>query len=151
MAGRGEAEEFRDELPPAVSDRIDLLGQVSEDEKAQMLRSVDIYCAPNTGQESFGIILLEALAAGTPIVASDLDAFKQVLRGGAVGSLFTVGDPVALADALGALLDDPRRAPNSRRPGPGGRPFDWAVIAGQVMRVYELAIGGPGERVGRLR
>ncbi len=63
VAGRGEAAEFRSGLAPEVSERIDLLGQVSEHDKARMLRSVDIYCAPNTGQESFGIILLEALAA----------------------------------------------------------------------------------------
>ena len=84
-----------------------------------MLRSVDVYCAPNTGQESFGIILLEAMAAGTPIVASDLDAFKQVLRGGEVGRLFPAGDPAALAAALDALLDDP--APSRRLGGGRGR------------------------------
>jgi phosphatidyl-myo-inositol alpha-mannosyltransferase len=152
VAGRGEAEQFRAELPPEVSERIDLLGQVSEDDKARLLRSVDIYCAPNTGQESFGIILLEALAACTPIVASDLDAFKQVLRGGEIGSLFTAGDPVALADALDALLDDPARRQALAAAGAiAVAPFDWPVIAEQVMRVYELAIGGPHEQVRRLR
>jgi phosphatidylinositol alpha-mannosyltransferase len=152
VAGRGEAEEFRAELPAEVSERIDLLGQVSEDDKARLLRSVDIYCAPNTGQESFGIILLEALAAGTPIVASDLDAFKQVLRGGAIGSLFAAGDPAALADALDALLDDPARRQALAAAGAVAvAPFDWPVIAEQVMRVYELAIGGPHEQARRLR
>jgi phosphatidylinositol alpha-mannosyltransferase len=143
VAGRGEADEFRASLPGEVSARIDLLGQVSEDDKARMLRSVDIYCAPNTGQESFGIILLEALAARTPIVASDLDAFKQVLRGGEVGLLFPVGDAHQLALAIEALLDDPAlRASLAAAGAAAVAPFDWTVIAAQVMRVYEVAVGG---------
>jgi phosphatidylinositol alpha-mannosyltransferase len=75
VAGRGEAEEFLAGVPRAVRERIDLMGQVSEHDKARMLKSVDVYCAPNTGQESFGVILLEAMAARTPIVASELEAF----------------------------------------------------------------------------
>ncbi len=152
VAGRGEADEFRAELPRAVSDRIDLLGQVSEDDKARVLRSVDIYCAPNTGQESFGIILLEAMAAHTPIVASDLDAFSQVLKGGTVGRLFPVGDAGALATALDELLDDqPRRRALGAAGAAAVAPFDWTVIAGQIMRVYEVAISGTSVPGGRLR
>ncbi len=79
VAGRGDADDFLAGLPPAVADRVDLLGQVSETDKARLLRSIDVYCAPNTGQESFGIILLEAMAARTAIVASDIDAFRRVL------------------------------------------------------------------------
>ena len=74
-----------------------------------MLRSVDVYVAPNTGGESFGMILTEAMAAGTPVVASDLDAFRRVLDGGRAGALFPTGDAAALAAALGELLDDPAR------------------------------------------
>ena len=68
-----------------------------------------MFCAPNTGGESFGIVLAEAMAAGAPIVASDLDAFRQVLRGGEAGELFATGDPADLAQAAGRLLDDPAR------------------------------------------
>src|SRR5206468_2918843 len=107
VAGRGEADEFRSRLPGGVRDRIDLLGQVSETDKARMLRSVDVYCAPNTGQESFGVILLEAMAAHTPIVASDLEAFRRVLDGGAAGALVRPGDAGALADTLTQVLADP--------------------------------------------
>jgi len=154
VAGRGEADEFRAGLPDEVSARIDLLGQVSEDDKARMLRSVDIYCAPNTGQESFGIILLEALAARTPIVASDLDAFKQVLRRGEVGRLFPVGDAHQLAEAIEALLDDASLRSSLAAAGANAvAPFDWTVIAAQVMRVYEVAVSGTSSAVsaGRLR
>ncbi len=128
-----------------LAGRIDLLGQVSEADKAQLLRSVDVYCAPNTGQESFGVILLEAMAAGTAIVASDIEAFRRVLDGGAAGQLFATGDPQALAGALAGLLDDPDR--RDRLVAAGAKavaPFDWSIIVEQVLRVYELAIAGAG-------
>jgi phosphatidylinositol alpha-mannosyltransferase len=106
---------------------------------------VDVYCAPNTGQESFGVILLEAMAAGAPIVASDLEAFRRVLAGGAAGELFRAADGAALAIALGRLLDDPdRRAALATAGRAAVAPFDWTRIAGEVLRVYELAIAGAG-------
>ncbi len=145
VAGRGEADDFRAGLPAGLRGRIDLLGQVSERDKARMLHSVEVYCAPNTGQESFGIILLEAMAARTAIVASDIDAFRQVLDGGAAGELFETGNPVALADTLATLLDDPARRERLIAGGTNAvAPFDWSIIAEQVLRVYELAIAGAG-------
>lgn len=153
VAGRGEAEEFLDEVPAVLRDRIDLMGQVSEHDKARMLKSVDVYCAPNTGQESFGIILLEAMAAQTPIVASELDAFKRVLDGGVAGQLFPIGDSAGLARELARVLDDPALA--ARLVAAGTKtvaPFDWSVVVKEVLRVYELAIAGasapldPGRR-----
>jgi phosphatidylinositol alpha-mannosyltransferase len=149
VAGRGEAEDFLSDLPPAVAQRIDLLGQVSDVDKARMLRSVDVYCAPNTGQESFGVILLEAMAAGTAIVASDLEAFRRVLDGGAAGALFPAGDARALAQVLAATLDDP--AGRARLVAAGERavaPYDWKIVAQEILRVYELAIAGAGVRPG---
>ncbi len=147
VAGRGEAEDFLDELPPAVADRLDLLGQVSESDKARMLASVDVYCAPNTGGESFGVILLEAMAARTPVVASDLPAFRRVLGAGTAGRQFPVGDADALAAALGAVLDDPDE--RRRLVAAGERavaPYDWSVIVREVLRVYELSVAASGER-----
>ena len=85
-------------MPPAYRDRVVLLGQVSDADRVRMLHSVDVFCAPNTGGESFGYVLVEAMASGAPIVASDIDAFRQVLRGGEAGELFSVGNPAALAD-----------------------------------------------------
>src|SRR5439155_2732336 len=107
VAGPGELDE-------PLDDRVVLLGQVGEREKAQVYRSVDVFVAPNTGGESFGIILLEAMAAGTPIVASDLDAFRRVLETsvtdvGVAGALATVGDPESLAHACDSLLTAPGR------------------------------------------
>ncbi len=69
-------------LPKELRERVEFLGMVSDEDKARLLRSVDVYVAPNTGGESFGIILVEALSAGAPVLASDLDAFAQVLDQG---------------------------------------------------------------------
>jgi phosphatidylinositol alpha-mannosyltransferase len=143
VAGRGDAEAFRAGLPRTVADHVELLGQVSEPDKARLLRSVDVYCAPNTGQESFGVILLEAMAAHTAVVASDIDAFRRVLDGGRAGALFEVGDAAALAATLDSLLDDPaRRAELVALGEQAVRPFDWNVVVAEVLRVYELAIAG---------
>jgi phosphatidylinositol alpha-mannosyltransferase len=138
VAGPGEPEEALDGLSPELRARIVLLGLVSEVDKARMLRSVDVYAAPNLGGESFGMILTEAMAAGTPIVASDLDAFRAVLDGGAAGVLFPTGDDAALAAALAALLDDPaRRLALAARARDTVAAYDWPLVAAQVVAVYE--------------
>jgi phosphatidylinositol alpha-mannosyltransferase len=145
VAGRGDADDFLDDVPERVAERIDLLGQVSEHDKARLLRSVDVYCAPNTGQESFGVILLEAMAARTAIVASDIEAFRQVLAGGSAGRQFATGDAAALAEALAEVLDDPVLREHLVAAGDEAvAPYDWDVIVAEVLRVYELAIAGAG-------
>jgi phosphatidylinositol alpha-mannosyltransferase len=145
VAGRGEAEQFLAQVPREVADRIDLLGLVSEQDKARLLCSVDVYVAPNTGQESFGIILLEAMAARTAIAASDIEAFRKVLAGGAAGALFPAGDGSALAEVLAGLLDDPARRAELIAVGERAvAPYDWSVIVNEILRVYEIAIAGTG-------
>jgi phosphatidylinositol alpha-mannosyltransferase len=140
VAGRGDAEQFLTDLPESLIAHVELLGQVSEADKARLLRSVDVYCAPNTGQESFGVILLEAMAARTAIVASDLDAFRLVLGDGTAGRLSTPGDADALAEALAAVLDDAVLREQLVEAGERAvAPYDWSVIAQDVLRVYELA------------
>ena len=134
-----------DQVPPAVRDRVVLLGQVSDADKVRMLHSVDVFCAPNTGGESFGNVLVEAMAAGAPIVASDLDAFRQVLRGGRAGELFANGNPDDLAAAVGRMLDDPaRRAPLAAAAAAAVREFDWSVVARDVLRVYQAVAPAAG-------
>lgn len=143
VAGRGDAADFLADLPSGLAERFDLLGQVSEADKARMLTSVDVYCAPNTGQESFGVILLEAMAARTPIVASDIAAFSRVLDAGRAGRQFATGDPAALADALAEVLDDASLREQLVTAGAEVvAPYDWGVIVSDVLRVYELAIAG---------
>jgi phosphatidylinositol alpha-mannosyltransferase len=110
-----------------------------------MLHSVDVFCAPNTGGESFGYVLVEAMASGAPIVASDLEAFRQVLRDGAAGELFPAGDAAALARAAARLLDDPAlRASLAAEASAAVREFDWSVVAKDVLRVYEAVAPASG-------
>jgi len=126
---------------PSVPDGVTLLGQVSEEMKASLYRSVDVFVAPNTGGESFGIILLEAMAAGAPIVASDLDAFRRVLGDGAAGQLASVGDPSSFAHGIASLLDSPLRRTQLSAAGRSlVSRYDWSVVAVEVLHVYETAI-----------
>jgi phosphatidylinositol alpha-mannosyltransferase len=141
VAGPGDAEDALDLIPRAFRPRVTLLGLVSETDKARMLRSVDLYVAPNTGGESFGIILTEAMAAGATIVASDLDAFRRVLDDGRAGALFPTGNAAALAGCLDLLLDDPpRRAALAAVGQSTVAAFDWPVVAAKVVDVYASAI-----------
>jgi len=124
--------------------QVEVLGAVDDARKAAVLGAATVFCAPHTGGESFGIVLAEAMAAGAPIVASDLDAFRMVLRGGEAGELFATGDPDALAQAAARLLDDPaRRAELSAAARRAVRAFDWPAVAREVVQVYEtVRLGG---------
>jgi len=138
VAGPGDTDDVRKALPESLQSRVTLLGLVSDVDKARMLRSIDLYVAPNTGGESFGIVLLEAMAAGTPVLASDLDAFRVVLDDARTGVLFPTGDAEALARAAGDLLDDPdRRASLSVQGSRRALDYDWSTVARDIVRVYE--------------
>jgi phosphatidylinositol alpha-mannosyltransferase len=138
VAGPGDGAEVRRALPAPLRDRVVLLGLVSEADKPRFFASLDVYCAPHVGGESFGVVLLEAMAAGAPIAASDLDAFRRVLDDGRAGALFPPGNGSALAGLLAELLDDPDRrralAATGRRVVPG---YDWSAVALAVVGVYE--------------
>ncbi|HTU76107.1 MAG TPA: glycosyltransferase family 4 protein [Trebonia sp.] len=149
IVGPGDPADARAKLPAALRDRVHFLGEVTEEQKVQALHSVDIFCSPNTGGESFGIVTAEAMAAGAAIVASDLDAFRMVLRGGTAGELFRNGDAADLARVAGALLDDPaRRAELSVAAIDAVRAYDWSVVAREVLSVYETVALGRRATVG---
>jgi phosphatidyl-myo-inositol alpha-mannosyltransferase len=149
IAGPGDADDARARLSPGLRDRAHFLGEVTEAQKVQVLHSVDIFCSPNTGGESFGIVTAEAMAAGAAIVASDLEAFRMVLRGGTAGELFATGDAADLARVAGALLDDPvRRAELSVAALDAVRAYDWSVVARDVLSVYETVVLGRQATVG---
>ncbi|MGO8851257.1 glycosyltransferase family 4 protein, partial [Mycobacterium sp.] len=146
IVGRGDQDELRKEAG-ALADHLRFLGQVDDAEKASAMRSADVYCAPNTGGESFGIVLVEAMAAGTAVVASDLDAFRRVLLDGKVGRLVPVGDAAALAGALIEVLEND--ALRQRYVAAGSKAvqrYDWSVVASQITRVYET-VAGAGAKV----
>jgi phosphatidyl-myo-inositol alpha-mannosyltransferase len=148
VAGPGDRSDLYDQFPAELRDRVTFLGLVSETDKARMLRSVDIYVAPNTGGESFGMILTEAMAAGAAIAASDLDAFRRVLDGGRAGELFPTGDAEALTERLAALLDDPaRRGELAAAAATAVAAFDWPSVAARVLEVYAAAIEATDGRV----
>lgn len=142
VVGRGDDAGLLRQAGPELAGRIDLLGAVDETTKAAALRAMDVYCAPNLGGESFGMVLLEAMAAGTPVVASDMEAFRAVIgRDPAAGLLVPTGDSAALAGTLAELIDDPdARAALTAAGRARAAAFDWPVVAAEVLQVYRAAI-----------
>ncbi len=141
VAGPGDAGEALADAGPEVAGACEMLGAVSDVDKARLLRSADAYIAPNTGGESFGIILIEAMSAGAPVLASDIVAFRAVLDDGRAGELFRNGDAQALGRAALALLADRGRREELSRVGPArAREFDWSRVADSIEDVYETVI-----------
>jgi len=137
VAGPGDIADVRGWLPKDMRGRVHFMGLVSDSTKAEMLRSVDVFVAPNTGGESFGIVLLEAMAAGTPVLASDLEPFRLVLDEGS-GELFHSEDPADLAaHAIMLLQDRERRAAISSAADKVVDRYDWERVARRVLAVYE--------------
>ncbi|MEU8224224.1 glycosyltransferase family 4 protein [Kribbella sp. NPDC048915] len=136
VAGAGHA---AGPVPPKYRDNILFLGAIDDEARADMLAGSDLYVAPHLGGESFGIVLLEAMAAGAPVLASDLPAFRQVLEGGRLGELFDVGDVDQLARRTLALLNDPQRRDELRAAGLAAVPkYDWSALVPELLSVYEL-------------
>jgi phosphatidylinositol alpha-mannosyltransferase len=143
VAGPGNASDFEKLVPPELRERITFLGRISEIEKAQFFKSVSLYIAPNTGGESFGIILAEAMAAKTPIVASDLPAFTKLLDNGNAGALFASENSEDLADTIINLLDNQEMREKIAIAGyEKAKSFDWDSVGDQILSVYEMALAG---------
>ncbi|MEY4958723.1 MAG: hypothetical protein RL271_97 [Actinomycetota bacterium] len=119
---------------------------LKEADKASLLKSVDLYVAPNTGGESFGIILTEALASETAIVASDIPAFRHLLNGGEYGALFESESATELAKVIIDLLRDEIKRKDLANIGfQSAERFDWSQVAEQIMDVYSMALTGGGK------
>jgi phosphatidylinositol alpha-mannosyltransferase len=146
VAGPGDAAEFLQDVPSHLHDRFSFLGRITEQEKADFLHSIGVYVAPNTGGESFGIILAEALAAGAAVVASDIPAFKALLGNGAYGSLFSSEDASSLANSISSLLQNPTEREKLKIEGKiYAQKFDWDEVAMRIYDVYEMAMVGLGK------
>jgi phosphatidylinositol alpha-mannosyltransferase len=123
-------------------------GRVSDVDKARFLKTADVFCAPSTGQESFGIVLLEAMAAGRAVVASDIHGYKRVVQRSVTGLLVEPKDPDAICRAIAQLIDDP--ALRDRLGAAGARravDYDWAHVARQLVEVYEEVLSREPLRV----
>jgi phosphatidylinositol alpha-mannosyltransferase len=159
VVGPGDLDELRSELDPGLASHIEFLGRVSDEVKASALRSVDVYVAPHTGGESFGIVLIEAMASRTAVVASDIPAFRQVLEEGVSGALFESENSQALAaEVIRVLADRAVRTDYEEQGWRRVQEFDWDVVVDDVIAVYEsVTVGGEkvttdlrGQIVGRL-
>jgi phosphatidylinositol alpha-mannosyltransferase len=126
------------------------LGKVSEERKLAELRRAHVLCAPSLGGESFGMVLTEAFAAGTPVLASDIPGYRDVVRDGHDGVLVPVDDPLALAHELrGLALEEPRRASMAASARARAERFAWPAVASEVTETYERAcrVPSPAGRV----
>jgi phosphatidylinositol alpha-mannosyltransferase len=120
---------------------VEFAGRVSYDELPRYYATADIFCSPATGGESFGIVLLEAMSAGKPVVASDIEGFRGIMTDGEQGLLVPKKDTGALANALGRLARDPEL--RSKLGGQGSRSaedYRWEVVAGRVEEYYNRCI-----------
>lgn len=139
VAGKGDVDAARESFG-SDADAVTFLGPVSDEDKARLLASTDIYLAPNTGGESFGIILVEAMSAGAGIVASDIPAFRAVLGDGSFGAHFSNNDADDLARVVCSVLRDPQgRGRRAQDAEAAAWRYDWSSVASQILTVYETA------------
>lgn len=154
VAGHGSAARVRSRidaaLPHGGSRTVQVLGRVGAADKAGLLAAADAFVAPHLGGESFGVVLVEAMAAGAAVVASDLPAFVDVLDGGTAGRLVPAGSPDGLAAGLVALLADPAaRAAVAASAARVVAAYDWPVVARRMQAVYETVTGAGRTAGGR--
>ena len=147
LAGDGpETAELRDRS--AGDPRVEWLGVIDDDEVASRLRGSDLLCAPSVHGESFGVILLEAMAAGTPVVASDLPGYRNVAPGGDHALLVPPGDSRALAGAVGEVLTEPAVASRLAAAGKErARQFSMGALVERYLELYDVARGAFSRRV----
>jgi phosphatidylinositol alpha-mannosyltransferase len=143
VAGPGNPATILEDMDPHLRQRFTFLGRISEQDKANFMSSVAIYVAPNTGGESFGIILAEALAGGASVLASDIPAFDSLLGHGKYGSLFQSENAQDLAKRAIELLNNPDlRTAIAKAGREYAQSFDWDVVAERIYDVYEMAMVG---------
>ncbi len=141
IAGPGDSDEVLVKVDSQLRDRIEFLGKISEAEKADFLASISLYIAPNTGGESFGIILAEAMAGGATVVASNIPAFADVLGDGQFGALFESENSESLAKVVIDLLRDQEKRKELASAGAThAQRFDWSQVGEEIFEVYELAM-----------
>ncbi len=141
VAGDGRERGAVNRLPAEIRARVLLLGSVSNERLPGYHAAADVYLGPALGGESFGIVLVEAMAAGLPVVASRIRGYTEVIRDGVDGLLVPPGDPGALAAAASRVLDDPVFAAQLSEAGrERAAGFEWSIVAAAIRERYERAI-----------
>lgn len=138
VVGEGpERERCQDMVPPSIRPDVLFVGRVGRDELPRYHASADVFASPATGGESFGIVLLEAMAAGLPIVASDIPGYRTVMKEGRQGRLVRPQDGVALAEALESLLGNERlRAAMAAEGRATAQRYAWPVVGARIAELY---------------
>ena len=143
VAGDGSDRTALDRLVPSVRSRVTMLGPVPNTDLPPFHAACDLYLGPSVGGESFGVVLVEAMAAGLPVVASDIAGYREVIRGGIDGLLVPPNDAGALAAAAARVLDE---AALAERLSAAGRvraaTYDWSVVTARLEAIYERAATG---------
>ena len=143
VAGPGDSQRVMNKIDLNVASHVKFLGRLSDDEKVTFFHNLNAYIAPNTGEESFEIILAESMASGTPVIASDIHAFQAVLQNGQHGILFESDNASDLAKKIIELLRAPSRIDDFAEKGLlAARAYDWNSVASAIMSVYEMALVG---------
>ena len=141
VGGGPQAKEARRYLATRKLGGVEFLGRVSDEERDALFKTADVYCSPATGRESFGIVLLEAMAAGTAIVASDIHGYKGVARRGREGLLVPPGKPRELAGALATLLGNDELREGMGRAGLArAQEYSWERVTAKVEDYYGFVI-----------
>ena len=143
VAGEGRDRVALRSLPRQARNRVVPLGTVPHDELPRYHAAADVFCSPAVGQESFGIVLVEAMAAGVPVVATDIPGYREVVRDGVEGLLVRPNDPVALADAIRRVLTEPELAASLASAGRArATDFAWDAVVPRLEAVYGRALNG---------
>jgi phosphatidylinositol alpha-mannosyltransferase len=142
VAGDGRDRDAIGLLSERDRSRVVMLGAVPNDDLPPYHAAADAFVAPALGQESFGIVLVEAMAAGVPVVASDIPGYREVVRDGIDGLLVRPREPSALAAALRRVLVEPELSSRLARGGrERAREFSWDVVAPRIEAIYERVVG----------
>jgi phosphatidyl-myo-inositol alpha-mannosyltransferase len=145
VVGDGPDRTAIDALPSDVRDRVSMLGPVPNVDLPPFERACDLYLGTSVGGESFGVVLVEAMAAGLPVVASDIPGYDEVVTDGVEGLLVPSRDPAGVAQAVETILDDPALAARFSAAGRArAATFDWQVVGARIEELYRRAVAiGP--------
>ncbi|HEX7247196.1 MAG TPA: glycosyltransferase family 4 protein [Actinomycetota bacterium] len=142
VCGDGADRRAVDELPSEMRERVVMLGRLAHAKVPLVLAGADVAVAAATGQESFGIALIEAMAAGVPVVATDIEGYREVATHGVDALIVPPGDPHPLAASIGSILDSPGLASSLVGAGRArAASFDWSEVAERIESVYRSALG----------